>query len=237
VVTIMNDDPLLDLQQRFETVTCDRPLSDVYDRVRSRKRRRHQRVGIGATVVVAVALVTVFVVFPAGDTGIAGWTPDPHPADPATVALADPVCREALSRMYPNLGPAEWTDMRGNGLVMVYANQPGTLLVCQFVVDEQGGFPLGGGAGPIYMTPLIGTVQVDGISWSDGEFGGTTVVVGQASPGVARVMVSAPGWMATASRHDGYWLAWWPAPISDESDILVAAFDMGGEQIGSWVAP
>jgi hypothetical protein len=190
---------------------------------------------MAALAVAGATVIGLLIVASSGGSAIAGWTPEPQPADAATVAFADEKCRYMVSNVYPGLGPVEWTDARGNGLVLVYALTPETLLICQYVTDSDGGRILGGGAGNVDLSrPLTGAVQIDGIQWGDD---GITVVIGRAAPEVDHVLVTAPGWIATASQHDGYWLAWWPAAIEHASDVSVAAFDRQGQQIGTTVTP
>jgi hypothetical protein len=133
---------------------------------------------------------------------------------------------------YPYPGELGWTDQRGNGIILVYRT-PGAVGLCLAVVGD--GIEGGGAGSPVELEPLTGTLRVDGIVGHDQADAGVTAVVGQAAPEVARVVVTAPGWTAEASQHDGYWLAWWPA-ATDASDITVAAYNHSGTLLDTWTA-
>jgi len=228
------DDMRTELLDRFEATTYDRPIEDVYTGLHRRRRRFRSLIATAAAIVVVGTALVIWQPLGQQSSAIAGWTPEPHPGDPAIVAQAVTECRQlsSLPGHEANLPDLGWTDQRGNGLILAYPT-PTEIWLCQLVIDD--GIKGGGGGSPIEFGPLTGALRVDGMVGYDMHQGGTgvTTVVGQASPEVTRIEVTAPGWVAQASQYDSYWLAWWPA-ATDASQITVTAYDDTGTLLGTW---
>lgn len=226
------DDTITRFKEQFERATYDRPIEHVYAAVHRRQRRRRLSLRAVATTAAVVLLIVVWAPFATKQAAIAGWTPQSQATDPATLNAADPVCRSLLSPNLTGIEAPGWSDLRGNGLLIAYPTDTAVGVCMQ--IDHGHGFVAEGAAGVIVdLEPLTGVLRVDSVAGFDHGGAGVTAVVGQASPDVTRIVVTAPGWTADASQHNGYWLAWWPA-ATDATNISVAAFDTNGDLLGTW---
>lgn len=235
------EDTMAAVKEGFESATFDRPIEDIVGTANTRRRRRTTVVGGAAALAIALFVVAV-APFGTPNSAFAGWTPEPYAAGPAVLADAGPSCTTMLNAqaaLHPEVGRSDvfdtlgWSDLRGNGLVLVYPS--GKLLgICTFV-DIGNGF---GGDGDAFIltesdleADLGGPLQVNGVGSLVVEGSGATLVIGQVDPSITGITVSAPGWNVEASTYKGSWLAWWPA---NSDDILVKGFNNDGELLDEW---
>lgn len=225
------DDTATQLKARFDSLSYDRPVESV--QADDRRRRRQHRFGFAAaTTTMAAAALVVWAPFASTQSAIAGWTPEPHAADPGTVAAADAMCRPMLSTFLPDVSTPGWSDLRGNGLVVAYPTES-VVGVCMQVDTGRGFTAEGAAAVPVDLEPLDGVLGVGSVAGLDSGGAGVTVVVGQAAPEVAHIVVTAPGWTSDASVYESYWLAWWPTAPGDRN-LTVAAYNDAGDLVATW---
>ncbi len=226
------DETVTALKERFAEATYDRPVEHAYETSQGRRQRRRGGLLVLAGSV-AVAAFVLWSPFGSEPAALAGWTPEPHEASPAVVDAADPLCRSFFADEIPGIGEPGWTDLRGQGLLIAYPTSTAIGVCMQ--VDHGNGFGAGGTFGvAVDLEPLAGALRVDSVAMIESDKTGVTAVIGQSSADVARVEVTAPEWSATASLHEGFWLAWWPAP-TDVAEVSVTAYDAAGSVLGSWV--
>jgi hypothetical protein len=233
------DETADELKARLRAATYQRPIESIIREGRHRRRRRQGWAVAAAGVTVAVVALVVWSPVESGRMAIAGWTPTPQSADPATIAAASAVCGE-MARMndaaggpaWPDSGGAPWVDSRGNGLLLASPGDSAVGLCLLVVVKPGGPFSHAGGA-VVQLELLDGTVHVAGIVGIAADGTGVTAVVGQATPEAARVVVTAGRWIVDASIHSGYWLAWWP-DATEAEDVSVVALNGKGVAIGTW---
>jgi hypothetical protein len=226
------DDTITQVKERFDSLGYDRSVESVH--VEHRRRRRQRQLSSLAAAAAVVGVPVVLAPF-AKQSAIAGWTSEPHAADPATVAASNAACRPMLSAFLPDVGTPGWSDLRGNALVVAYPTDSAVGVCMQ--VDKGRGFAAAGAAAvPIDLEPLTGVLSVASVAGLESGGSGVTVVVGRASSEVTRIVVTAPDWTADASRYESYWLAWWPA-APNASDVSVAAYNSAGDLVGTWSPP
>ena len=163
------------------------------------------------------------------------WSPNPLPVPGPILQAIDIACRGSMLP-FPVGVELVVVDARGRGVVQAqYAGQNGAGAMCiDMTVDQRGrvaalgGGSTGQGGGPL---PEVAPNTLEpGGSMSSGNPVTSSVTLGRAGPGIARVAIRIPGQPPiTASFANGWYLAWWPGAWPQGTTVI--GLDVVGQQV------
>jgi hypothetical protein len=209
------------IERAFRPYRFTRALKDL-GTPRRRNRRFAMPLAVGATVLVVIvgwAIGTSPVsVSPALAFSDWGPRPDATVADFAAAALTD--CHVEQG------GRLAVQDQRGSAAVLIYAGG-GELTLCLVARDRTGAI-VAAASGGSHLLPAPGPLSVDtGLSApASAQSAGIRIVAGRAAAPVTAVVVTrSDGLQVTATVSSGYWVAWWPSELAEQS---VSAMNSAG---------
>lgn len=163
------------------------------------------------------------------------WSPNPVPVPGPILQAIDVTCRGSM-QPFPVGVELVVVDARGRGVVQaLYAGPNGSGATCvDMTVDQRGhvaamgGGSTGQGGGPI---PEVAPNTLEpGGGMSSGDPVTSSVTLGRAGPGIARVAIAIPGQpLVTASFANGWYLAWWPGAWPRGTTVV--GLDVLGQQV------
>lgn len=194
--------------------------------------------------VVAFLLASTLACEPAGLPGPAApalgalhgpWSPNPIPVPGPILQAIDVACRGSM-QPFPVGVELVVVDARGRSVVQAqYAGPNGAGAMCvDMTVDERGrvaamgGGSTGQGGGP--LPDVAPNTLEHGGSMSSGDPITSSVALGRAGPGIARVAILIPGQpLITASFANGWYLVWWPGAWPRGTTVI--GLDVLGQQV------
>lgn len=144
------------------------------------------------------------------------WSPNPIALPGPILQAVDAACRGSMLP-FPVGVDLVVVDARGRGIIQAnYAGPNGAGATCiDMTVDDRGrvtamgGGGTGQGGGP--LPALAANTLEPGGGMSSGDPINSSVTLGRAGPGIARVAIVIPGQpLTTASFANGWYIAWWP---------------------------
>lgn len=164
------------------------------------------------------------------------WRANPVPLWPALLETVARACSTSLQPFPPV--PLVAVDARGMGRLQAMFAGPAGIAACSDMTIDKAGTVSAMGGGMTGTDPAPGPLDDHAlVSWGVSSSGGgggaitSSVIMGQAGAGVARVVVLMPGQVQmTATLANGWYLFWWPAALPVGTKVI------GLDGIGAQVA-
>jgi hypothetical protein len=163
------------------------------------------------------------------------WSPNPIALPGPILQAVDAACRGSMLP-FPVGVDLVVVDARGRGVVQAqYAGPNGAEAMCNdMAIDDRGHVMAEGGGstsqgGAPHPEGAPNTLDPSG-SMSSGQPVTSSVTLGRAGPGIARVAILMPGQpLTTASFANGWYLAWFPGAWPPGTTVL--GFDALGQKV------